>query len=201
MTRTRREAQEYVDAALALIDERGHTALTARVLAQRLGVVPSAVYAHFDDMETLIDAAADAAVARLVAELTPASAEEPGAVVPLLVEYARWFEDHPALFDLLFTRRRRSQVDFRAVRAAWAGLVAPAATEAGAPPEDLEQKRDLEQEMTALIWAVHGRMLLGAAYPDLMPSGELDTDVAMLPRLILKTDPTTVSRDIEDEIR
>ena len=49
--------------ALGLLDEEGLEALTMRRLADRLGVVPNALYRHVKDKEDLLDGVMDAAVA------------------------------------------------------------------------------------------------------------------------------------------
>jgi TetR/AcrR family tetracycline transcriptional repressor len=48
-----------LDEALALVDERGLTALTTRALGQRLGVDPTAIYRHFRNKDELVNALAD----------------------------------------------------------------------------------------------------------------------------------------------
>jgi AcrR family transcriptional regulator len=54
-----------VQEALALLDEGGYEALTIRRLAERLGVVPMAVYRHVTSKEDLTDALLDLAVSRV----------------------------------------------------------------------------------------------------------------------------------------
>lgn len=49
--------------ALGLLDEEGLDALTMRRLADRLGVVPNALYRHVKDKEDLLDGVMDATVA------------------------------------------------------------------------------------------------------------------------------------------
>jgi AcrR family transcriptional regulator len=51
--------ERILDEALALVDERGLTALTTRALGQRLGVDPTAVYRHFRNKDELVNALAD----------------------------------------------------------------------------------------------------------------------------------------------
>ena len=50
--------QALVDAALALIEEKGPTGFTLSEAAKRAGVTPAAVYRHFDGREDLIAEAA-----------------------------------------------------------------------------------------------------------------------------------------------
>lgn len=54
-----------LDAALALLEERGLAALTMRALARRLGADPMAVYHYYRDKNALLEAAAERAFAAL----------------------------------------------------------------------------------------------------------------------------------------
>jgi AcrR family transcriptional regulator len=66
VTPTRRLSRELVlHEALALLDEIGYDELTMRRLADRLGVVPMAVYRHVANREALVDGILDLAIARV----------------------------------------------------------------------------------------------------------------------------------------
>jgi AcrR family transcriptional regulator len=63
---TRRLTRDIVvQEALAVLDEGGYEALTIRRLAERLGVVPMAVYRHVSSKDDLTDALLDLAVSRV----------------------------------------------------------------------------------------------------------------------------------------
>jgi len=63
---TRRLTRDVVvREALAVLDEGGYEALTIRRLAERLGVVPMAVYRHVTNKDDLTDALLDLAVSRV----------------------------------------------------------------------------------------------------------------------------------------
>jgi TetR/AcrR family tetracycline transcriptional repressor len=63
---TRRLTRDIVvEEALAVLDEGGYEALTIRRLAERLGVVPMAVYRHVTSKDDLTDALVDLAVSRV----------------------------------------------------------------------------------------------------------------------------------------
>lgn len=54
---------QVLDAARALLAERGLAGLTMRALAQRLGVAPNALYSHVPDKAALVEALVDDALA------------------------------------------------------------------------------------------------------------------------------------------
>ena len=71
-----------VDAAVALLDERGESGLTFRSLAERLATGPGAIYWHVADKRDLLTAACDAVVARTLD--APAPGATPHAAVRAL---------------------------------------------------------------------------------------------------------------------
>src|SRR5438132_11759096 len=64
VVRGRRSREAVVDALLALIDE-GDVRPTAQRIAERAGVSLRSLFHHFDDLESLFVAAADAHQARI----------------------------------------------------------------------------------------------------------------------------------------
>ncbi|WP_369977041.1 TetR/AcrR family transcriptional regulator [Xanthomonas bundabergensis] len=56
--------EQIVEAAIALLDERGEAGLTFRALSERLATGPGALYWHIADKRDLLTAACDAIVAR-----------------------------------------------------------------------------------------------------------------------------------------
>ncbi|MEU4428914.1 TetR family transcriptional regulator [Actinoplanes sp. NPDC024001] len=75
-----------VRAATELIAERGWTATTTRVVAERAGVAPSLVHYHFPSVQALLAEAALATARDLTAQVAPllAGARSAGAAVDLL---------------------------------------------------------------------------------------------------------------------
>lgn len=172
----------YVATAAEIVEIQGHTALTARAVARRLGVMPSALYAHFADMEELLDAVADDFMARLVAELTPPRTNPPSDIddlIDVLTRYTRWFADHPHVFTLLFFRQRARAADFVDARRTWAPTFAPLVA-AG-----VLEAEDVESVTAVIIWAIHGRLLLGLSSPDDLPAPNIARDVAAIARSAL----------------
>ncbi|MEV4314174.1 TetR/AcrR family transcriptional regulator [Actinocrispum sp. NPDC049592] len=61
--------QRLLAAAVELIPERGWTAVSTRVLAERAGVTPSVVHYHFPSMPALLSEAAITAMRMIVSEV------------------------------------------------------------------------------------------------------------------------------------
>ncbi|MQA01091.1 MAG: TetR family transcriptional regulator [Dehalococcoidia bacterium] len=142
-----------VDAALALVDERGLDALTMRRLGGVLGVDPMAVYYHVADKRTLLGHLVDAVFADLD---PPAGIEDWREQVRA---WARAYRDlalaHPNLVLQLFSYRE-------AVAAAAARADPPLRAAVGAsglPPADVEAAGDL------VVDYVHGYVLGEASAP------------------------------------
>lgn len=70
--RDRLDRDHVLRAAVGLADERGLDALSMRTLAERLGVVPMALYKHVTGKDDLLDAMVDDVVAEIV---TPGTAD------------------------------------------------------------------------------------------------------------------------------
>jgi AcrR family transcriptional regulator len=101
-----------VEAALALIAERGVAALSVAEAARRTGVSPAAPYRHFPTREALLTAAATRAAELLAAELRDALAEEPtgdpGEALAVTADvYVRFVARHHAGFELIFDDQLR----------------------------------------------------------------------------------------------
>jgi AcrR family transcriptional regulator len=73
--RKRRTRQALLDAALELLEDHGFSGLSLRQVARTAGVVPTAFYRHFDDMEQLGLALIDESFRTLRAVLREARAE------------------------------------------------------------------------------------------------------------------------------
>jgi AcrR family transcriptional regulator len=101
--RPRLTREHVVAEALALIAEDGVDALTMRTLAERLGVVPGALYRHVRNKTQLQDLVLDEVVAEVDCDLDPALpwAEQ----VKVLARRLRGvLEDHPGVAGLLELR-------------------------------------------------------------------------------------------------
>lgn len=72
MERGRRVRRRLLAAAVELIPERGWTAVSTRVLAERAGVTPSVVHYHFPSLPAVLNEAAIDLMRRVLAESTAA---------------------------------------------------------------------------------------------------------------------------------
>ena len=84
-------------AAQALWRERGHKGLTLRAVARASGTTTTTVYKRFRNREALLDAVAERAYQRLIAELTSAPAVE-----EVYRRHLHFAEKHPREYELIF---------------------------------------------------------------------------------------------------
>ena len=99
-----------LDAAEALIRERGADGWSLREASARIGVSPSAAYHHFDSRDALVRALADRVIARVGERLSAAAATaQGGPLQPLIAvgrEYVRWAVEDPAVARVAFAAGR-----------------------------------------------------------------------------------------------
>jgi len=103
-----------VDAALALIAERGIEALSVAEVARRTEVSPAAPYRHFPTREALLQATAIRAAELLAADLREAleNKEDPGEALAIAAAvYVRFVGRHHAGMDLIFSDELRNLGD------------------------------------------------------------------------------------------
>ena len=91
-----------LDGAVAVLDERGPTALTMRSLAERLGVRPMALYTYFASKDELLDAVRDHLLRDLDSRPADGAWDDRLRVVGLALY--RLLVAHPALIHLFATR-------------------------------------------------------------------------------------------------
>jgi AcrR family transcriptional regulator len=99
-----------VEAAVAIIADRGAEAFTLREAARRLGVNHRAAYRHFADKTSLLAAVAEQGFASLVdearGEIATAGATDPEArLLAMARAYVAWAERNPAHFRVMFGPR------------------------------------------------------------------------------------------------
>ncbi len=101
-------ARALVDAAVAIIDERGAEAFTLRESARRLGVNHRAAYRHFADKDALLAAVAEQGFRGLI-DATRAQAAgitDPAARLAAAARaYVAFAAEHPAHFRVMFAPR------------------------------------------------------------------------------------------------
>jgi AcrR family transcriptional regulator len=95
--------QEILDAAIALIADRGDEAVSMRAIARAVGVSPPAVYLHFSDKRELMFAVLEHVFADLGRALEDADHGEPHERVRGLVRaYVSWGIAHPGRYKISY---------------------------------------------------------------------------------------------------
>ena len=94
--------EALVREALALLDSEGLDALTMRNLADRLGVVPNALYRHVKDKDDLLDGVLDEAVASV--PLPPGHLGWDDGLVAMATAIRATMLEHPAITSLVVSR-------------------------------------------------------------------------------------------------
>jgi len=99
-----------LDAAEALIRDRGADGWSLREASARVGVSPSAAYHHFESRDALVRALADRVIARLGERLSDAAATAHGGPQQPLIAvgrgYVRWAVEDPAVARMAFAAGR-----------------------------------------------------------------------------------------------
>jgi AcrR family transcriptional regulator len=105
-----------LDAAEALIRERGAGGWSLREATAEVGVSPSAAYHHFGSRDVLVRALADRVIARVGKRLSDAAATaDRGQLQPLIAvgrEYVRWAVQDPAVARMAFAAGRTEPAAF-----------------------------------------------------------------------------------------
>ncbi|MBW2453521.1 MAG: WHG domain-containing protein [Deltaproteobacteria bacterium] len=93
-----------VEAALALVEDQGVSALTLREVARRVGVTHAAPYRHFKDKSALLAAVAEEGFKRLTHALVAARGAAPAAEgrAAMGIAYLRFAIEHPAHYRVMF---------------------------------------------------------------------------------------------------
>ncbi|WP_280700091.1 TetR/AcrR family transcriptional regulator C-terminal domain-containing protein [Kitasatospora sp. GP82] len=119
-----------MQAALALVDEEGATALSTTRIAARLGVKGPSLYNYVSGRDEIIDGICDLIVAEM--ELDPSIRPWTAALDSWAHSYRAAFAAHPNMVPLLVTRPTRSVTALQGYANAFAVL-----REAGWPEEHL----------------------------------------------------------------
>lgn len=179
--RGREVRQRLLAAAVELIAERGWTAVSTRVVAERAGVTAGLVHYHFASVQTLLRTAAIGAMRETATMLDPvlAQARTPAEAVTLLVSALDAYtgdDSTSVLFVETYLAATRDPdlregvaaviAEFRARLATWLGqhgIPDPEATAAvlGSAIDGLVMQRALDPTLTAaMVTPVLTRMLI-----------------------------------------
>lgn len=98
--------QQIVRAALELISAEGVSALNIAGIAERVGIVPSALYRHFKSKDEVLDAVLDSIERRLADNVSRVGEETKGALPrlhSLLLRHARMLSENRAIPQVVFS--------------------------------------------------------------------------------------------------
>ncbi len=104
--RRRHTAGDFVNTALALLEQHGAQAVTARRLAREMRLSQMALYRHFDGMDHLLSRVWNLGFTQLIDFVTTADAEAGGGLPGFresLKAYAQFGVNHPWLYRFMFS--------------------------------------------------------------------------------------------------
>ena len=105
-TETESRQEQIIEAALELIGAEGVCALNIAGIAERVGIVPSALYRHFKSKDDVLDAVLELLRTRLLANVTDVRKETPAALPrlkSLLMRQARMLSENRAIPHVVFS--------------------------------------------------------------------------------------------------
>ena len=112
-----------IDAAIAIVEREGQSALTLRAAARRIGVSEAAPYRHFADKDALLASVAEEGLRTLSSwmreEAAPHEASPPQRLQALGVAYVKFAVAHPARFRVMFTVVAAEPESYPALAAAY----------------------------------------------------------------------------------
>lgn len=174
--------QRLIAAAAELIPERGWTAVSTRVLAERAGVTPSVVHYHFASVQAVLVEGVLAAMRAVAAEFEPllAAAGTAEDVVDALVASVDQYTGTDPM-SLLFVEAYLAATRDDGLRAGIARVLAGLRGVIGAR---LRQFGVAEPEDTAavLAGAIDGLLLHRAVAPDAAPAAVAGVLRRLIPR-------------------
>lgn len=151
--RSRAKVDAMLDAADALVVERGADALTTTLVAERAGVAVGSVYQYFDSAPAIVDALLERHAERFAERLADELAgrrftrkrDAANTTVDALVDFAR----HDAVFGALWrTAPRATTAGFADAAEVLAGIVVRTLAEQGlADPDDADFVREVEVQL------------------------------------------------------
>ena len=99
-----------LDHARKLVMEKGWDRFSLRALARSVGLSPASLYEYFDGKEAILEAVADRARRRLIAELRGVPSDADNRLVELAMAYVDFARRHREDFMLLFARTTDGEV-------------------------------------------------------------------------------------------
>jgi AcrR family transcriptional regulator len=170
MTPTAKQGEEVrlrlMAAAAALIPERGWSAVSTRVLAERAGVTPSVVHYHFSSVQEVLTESAITAMRQVLAtsdELFTAATTPAAAIEAMLASVEQYHGTDP--MSLLFVETYLAATRDERLRTQIAGLVADFRTRV-ADWLTIHQVPEPAETAAVLAAAVDGLLLHRALTPE-----------------------------------
>lgn len=112
-----------IDAAVAIVERDGRSALTLRAAARLIGVSEAAPYRHFADKDALLASVAEEGLRTLSSlmreEAAPHEANPARRLQALGVAYVKFAVAHPARFRMMFTSVTAEPESYPALAAAY----------------------------------------------------------------------------------
>lgn len=105
-TETEIRQEQIVQAALELIGEQGLSALSIAAIAERVGIVPSALYRHFKSKDEVLDAVLELLRSRLLANVALVRQQTPEALQRLrrlLMRHVQMLSENRAVPQVVFS--------------------------------------------------------------------------------------------------
>jgi len=103
---TEARQEQIIEAALELIAADGVNALSIAGIAERVGIVPSALYRHFKSKDDVLDAVLELLKTRLLGNVAQVRKETSGALPrlkSLLMRHARMLSENQAIPHVVFS--------------------------------------------------------------------------------------------------
>ena len=154
-------AQRIADAARAILTAAGTDAVSMRRVATEVGLTPMAIYRHYPNRDSLLQAVADQLFTELGARWAEPAATE---VWTALDRYLDFALAEPRLYAFLFLEQRagarRFPDDFRSGGSPTLNVVARTLTHAGVPAHDVwELALLVAAQLQGLVQLHHGGRL------------------------------------------
>ena len=105
-TVTHLRQEQIVEAALELVGEHGVSSLSINSIAQKVGIVPSALYRHFKSKDEVLNAVLDSIKERLLQNAEQVTQEAPDALTgleDLLMRHAQMLKENRAIPLIVFS--------------------------------------------------------------------------------------------------
>ena len=152
-------ARAALDTAYAMVAQAGAAALSMREVAGHLAVTHRALYRHYADRETLLDAVAARGYEALASALQPALARTTSGNVPraFLTAYAGFALAEPEIYALMMARDGRRMAAHPGLKAATRQVIVLSQQTFGDGPKGGAAQRD---RIIALWSLLHGAIAL-----------------------------------------